>query len=417
MNRNQTQSLLELYWQQGEQSALSELIDSYLYLIVLGMNRFIYNGVPLQGLFQAGYLGLLEAIEGYKEYNNSHKIGFEKYARLNIDNKLVEFVNNNHYLESLPESQLSIHEKVQKFKREFENKYGYTPPLDSLKIDGETDAAVSYHYMLPDDLKELCVTEDMDSFESPAAEIDTFDAEDREYTVNRCLNVLRERDRQILLSYYSDVPLESIANKFGLTDARVKQIIKESIRLLRKKFHGNVPISITTNVPNSKRNDYNKKQSIISSVSKDTTNPVESIGFGFNNQACKIYHKKTKTRILHTAGKNTGQHMPNDYELLSKRLQQFDKEHSAKKAAIDNPNSSITANKYPEKSKAKLTLKSYRDIFVGDKIKYDTSYYTVNATVLDKTKPNRLKIQYDNGIIDDVDFDINRIEVIEHHTR
>lgn len=56
--------------------------------------------------------------------------------------------------------------------------------------------------------------------------------------INRALNTLQDRSREILKMYYGigcqELDMEEIANKFGITRERVRQIKEESIKKLRK---------------------------------------------------------------------------------------------------------------------------------------------------------------------------------------
>ena len=76
--------------------------------------------------------------------------------------------------------------------------------------------------VLPNSLPADCTTND----ESVHIEID------------RALNTLQDRSREILKMYYGigcqELDMEEIANKFGITRERVRQIKEESIKKLRK---------------------------------------------------------------------------------------------------------------------------------------------------------------------------------------
>lgn len=56
--------------------------------------------------------------------------------------------------------------------------------------------------------------------------------------IDRALNTLQDRSREILKMYYGigcqELDMEEIANKFGITRERVRQIKEESIKKLRK---------------------------------------------------------------------------------------------------------------------------------------------------------------------------------------
>ena len=56
--------------------------------------------------------------------------------------------------------------------------------------------------------------------------------------INRALNTLQDRAKEILKMYYGigcqELDMEEIANKFGITRERVRQIKEESIKKLRK---------------------------------------------------------------------------------------------------------------------------------------------------------------------------------------
>jgi RNA polymerase primary sigma factor len=77
-------------------------------------------------------------------------------------------------------------------------------------------------------------------FHTPSATNAAHEKEAVDHKVAKLLGNLKPRDKEILLDYFGigreyEVPTDMIAEKFGMTNVRVCQIVKSSLETLRQQ--------------------------------------------------------------------------------------------------------------------------------------------------------------------------------------
>lgn len=381
LSNDATMELFRRYWK-GEQQAFTLIAEGHLQLVIKIASSFKESGIPIDDLIQEGNMGLLLAITQFKE---SHEGKFVSYANLCIYQSIKEAIDNMPLLIRLPHNQQIIHQEVQNVKDITEKCTGIRPSLNWLFIREESTAdRIAYYDMLPDNLQDICEIQDLDSIADLSQNIE----DERGISdIEPYLKKLDKREKYILLEYCSGESLSSIGRELNISSERVRQIIEKSVKKIKSYIKVRESIVSKKNYPSP-------------NVQPKQVPSYEAIGFGFNNQACKInkgpFHKSTEMKTF----------AENDYDLPSHKL------HEAISCQEERQVSNHVAGKQASTSKSKAL--SANGISVGDKIKYNTSFYTVDAKVLDiNVKRNLLIIQYDNGVIDEVDFNLEQIEVVE----
>lgn len=200
----------------GDQRATAELVKRNLKLVVTLANRHIGQGVPIDDLIQEGNLGLNEAARRFDPSNGAR---FASYAALWIRKYLNEAVVEYGRVVKLPHNQ---EYDIYKAKMAGEE----TPDLTTVKLDapigddGETTIG---------DL--LCTSRN-----SVEAEIEM---DDVQFKVKHALSVLKGRDQEIIKAYFGinnefAMPTDIIAERFGMTNVRVCQIVKASLTKMKE---------------------------------------------------------------------------------------------------------------------------------------------------------------------------------------
>lgn len=382
LSNAETMDLFRRYWK-GEQQAFSLIAEGHLHLVIKIASSFKDCGIPIGDLIQEGNMGLLLAISQFKE---SHEGTFVCYANLCIYQSIKEAIEKLPLLIRFPHNQLDIHREVQKFKDNAEHCVGYRPSLD-LVFDRDKSSAekIAYYDLLPENLQDICEIQDLDSF----ADLSNYSEDKSDLSIiEPYLKILSDREKYILMSFCSGESLDSIGRELNLSKERIRQLINSSV----KKIKSYIEVRKQTEVQSFQPSSY------------------EAIGFGLNNQACKLpkgsVHKPTKKNTLKLHKEKDGtEHVTNDYDMLSHQLQ------VATSSQKECPESNHAAGNMEQEPKSLVTLD--KSISVGDRIKYNTLYYTVDARVLEiNTKRNKLVIQYENGVIDEVDITPEQIQII-----
>lgn len=200
----------------GDRRATDELVKRNLKLVVKLANRHIGQGVPIDDLIQEGNLGLQEAAVRFDPANGSR---FASYAALWIRKYLNEAVVEYGRIVKLPHNQEYDLYKAKVAGEE-------TPDLTTVKLDApvgeEGDTTIG-------DL--LCIGQN-----SVEADIEM---DDIKFKVKRVLSALKDRDKEIVKAYFGidrdcALPTDIIAERYGMTNVRVCQIVRGSLDKMKE---------------------------------------------------------------------------------------------------------------------------------------------------------------------------------------
>jgi RNA polymerase primary sigma factor len=208
--------------QSGDQSALAIMIKHNLKLVVKIANRHIGQGVPIDDLIQEGNLGLIDAASRYLPDTQAR---FASYASLWIRKRVNEAVAQTGRIVRLPHNQ------------EIELFHAKKEKLTEDTLQAETPSQVSFDQQVGD--QEGTSLGDLLFWTQSATNL-AHEKEAISHKVERLLGSLKPRDKEILLDYFGigreyEVPADMIAEKFGMTNVRVCQIVKSSLETLRQQ--------------------------------------------------------------------------------------------------------------------------------------------------------------------------------------
>lgn len=202
----------------GDQSALNELVQHNIKIVVTIANRHIGQGVPIDDLIQEGNIGLIEAAQRFDPKGDAR---FIAYASLWIRKRLNEAVVAHGRIVRLPHNQ---EYDIYKLKAAGEE----TPDLSTVAIDrpiGEDGDATLGDVLL-----------------NAAPEIEfEHELDHVRFTIRQAMVDLKARDREIIEAYFGltqSGPMETstIAERFGMTSVRVSQILRASLEKMKKSF-------------------------------------------------------------------------------------------------------------------------------------------------------------------------------------
>ena len=228
----------------GDQEALEKLTKANLRFVVYVAKQYQNQGLSLPDLINEGNLGLIKAAEKFDE---TRGFKFISYAVWWIRQSILQALAEQSRIVRLPLNQVGSLNKINKAFARFEQENERTPSpeelasaldlpkekvTDTLRVSGR-HVSVDAPFADGEDNSLLDVLVNTDSPNADRGLIN----ESLGTEVERALATLTEREKDIIKYFFgigcSEMTLEEIGEKFGLTRERVRQIKEKAIRRLR----------------------------------------------------------------------------------------------------------------------------------------------------------------------------------------
>jgi RNA polymerase primary sigma factor len=228
----------------GDRQALEKLTRANLRFVVSVAKQYQNQGLSLPDLINEGNLGLIKAAEKFDE---TRGFKFISYAVWWIRQSILQALAEQSRIVRLPLNQVGSLNKINKAFSKFEQENERTPSpdelaelldlpkekvVDTLRVSGR-HVSVDAPFVEGEDNSLIDVLENPDS---PIADGKLI-SESLSKEIDRALATLTSRERDIIKLFFgigfSDMTLEEIGDKFGLTRERVRQIKEKAIRRLR----------------------------------------------------------------------------------------------------------------------------------------------------------------------------------------
>lgn len=231
---------------QGDSSALEELTRANLRFVVSVAKQYQNQGLSLPDLINEGNLGLIKAAQRFDE---TRGFKFISYAVWWIRQSILQAIAEQSRLVRLPLNQVGSVNKVNRAANKFEQVYERRPSAEELASDvnlpeEKVERAMKSHSrhvsvdapFADDDggsLLDVLPNGNIPDTDRPLIQ------ESLREEVSRVLMHLSDRERAVIEAYFGlgqpELTLEEIAEKYGLTRERVRQIKEKAIRRLRHK--------------------------------------------------------------------------------------------------------------------------------------------------------------------------------------
>lgn len=228
----------------GDQAALDKLTKANLRFVVSVAKQYQNQGLSLPDLINEGNLGLIRAAEKFDE---TRGFKFISYAVWWIRQSILQALAEQSRIVRLPLNQVGSLNKINKALARFEQEHERTPSpeelateldlprdkvADTMRVSGR-HVSVDAPFAEGEDNNLLDVLVNGDSPNADRVLIN----ESLSTEVERALSTLTERERDIVRYFFgigcTEMTLEEIGDKFGLTRERVRQIKEKAVRRLR----------------------------------------------------------------------------------------------------------------------------------------------------------------------------------------
>lgn len=220
----------------GDQSAIDELVSANLKFVISVAKEYQGQGLTLSDLINEGNYGLIKAAT---RFDHTRGFKFISYAVWWVRQSIIQSLNENSRVVRLPANVIN---KMSKLNKEFGNGEDNEDELLNEMTDFD-ETLLSYpkcsslNQNVNEDGGEIIDLIVGDEIETSLEEIEVNDIVKAE--LNNILNVLDERERMIIESYFGintehdGMTLEAIGDKYDLTKERIRQIKEKAIRKLR----------------------------------------------------------------------------------------------------------------------------------------------------------------------------------------
>ena len=228
----------------GDKKALERLTKANLRFVVSVAKQYQNQGLSLPDLINEGNVGLIKAAEKFDE---TRGFKFISYAVWWIRQSILQAIAEQSRIVRLPLNQVGSVNKINKLLNKFEQENERRPSVEEIseKLDLPEDKideamSVNTRHVSVDapfvDGEDNSLLDVLINDDAPMADR-TLLMESLKSEINNALKVLNDRERGVIEAFYginqSEMTLEEIGAKFGLTRERVRQIKEKAIRRLR----------------------------------------------------------------------------------------------------------------------------------------------------------------------------------------
>ena len=236
---------------QGDRKALERLTKANLRFVVSVAKQYQNQGLSLPDLINEGNVGLIKAAERFDE---TRGFKFISYAVWWIRQAILQALAEQSRIVRLPLNQVGSLGKINKAVAKFEQENERNPSLEELaeKLDIPVDKLIDSmrvagkHVSMDApfaDGEENCLLDVIADTGTPETD-NALQQESLATEIERALSKLSERDSEIIRMFFGlnqpEKSLEEIADHFGLTRERVRQIKEKIIKKLRMDAHCNL---------------------------------------------------------------------------------------------------------------------------------------------------------------------------------
>ena len=230
---------------QGDRRALEKLVSANLRFVVSVAKQYQHQGMTLSDLINEGNLGLIKAAERFDE---TRGFKFISYAVWWIRQSILQALAEQSRMVQLPLNVVGMQNRIKRATSKFEQEHERIPSPEELgellDLPAEKVAMVlrqSDHHVSVDapfaEGEDNSLLDVMSNADTPNTD-HTLVSESLAMDIERALSGLTERERNVVKLFFGigiqAMTLDEIADRFGLTRERVRQVKEKALRQLRK---------------------------------------------------------------------------------------------------------------------------------------------------------------------------------------
>ncbi len=237
---NQTQDIIKA--QQGDQEAMTNLIEKNNGLIWSIVKRFQDRGYELEDLYQVGMMGFIKCI---KRFDSEFAVRLSTYAVPYILGEVKRYIRDNGPIK-ISRSLKEMAIKAMEIKKEYYRKSGHEIKIEELAKKMQTskeELALALEAFQPVHSIDEQLYEDSEDgialIDKMSVGIDEATMITNKLCIKQIIQSLKEQEKQIImLRYYKGKTQTEIAKILGITQVQVSRIERKTLELMRIKLAG-----------------------------------------------------------------------------------------------------------------------------------------------------------------------------------
>lgn len=224
--------------QQGDQNALSTLVEENTPLVKSVIKRYLGKNVEYDDLFQISSIGLIKAI---KNFSTDYNVRFSTYAVPMILGEVKRFMRDDGYVK-VSRSVKTLCYKVNQYVDLVSTQTGKPPSIEDIANHFGVDATEVVFAMesgkMPVSIYEKANEEDKSTQLLERLQDDSEKRLVDKVILNDMLSKLSHREQKIVvMRYYRDMTQGEIAKMLGVSQVQVSRLENKIIEKLRIEFN------------------------------------------------------------------------------------------------------------------------------------------------------------------------------------
>lgn len=236
----------------GDKTAIDELVNCNLLLVVSIAKKYYGCGLPLLDIIQEGNIGLIKAAE---KYDGSKGFRFSTYATYWIRQSISRALGDQSRTIRIPSNVIELLNKIKKANTELTQTLNRKPTEEELakyigveleKVQTALDmsqATTSLDITVDDDGEtSMC---DLIADKKVKNPLDKLIAEANSNVVKNILSTLSDKENKVLTLRFGidrekGLTLEEVGQEMGVTRERIRQIESKALRKLRNPMRASM---------------------------------------------------------------------------------------------------------------------------------------------------------------------------------
>lgn len=240
LSHQETMSLIAQA-QQGDESALSTLVQENTPLIKSVIKRYVGKNVEYDDLFQISSIGLIKAV---KNFSQDFNVRFSTYAVPMILGEVKRFMRDDGYVK-VSRSVKTLCYKINQYVDVVKTQTGPSPTVEEIAQHFNVDATDVVFAMESGKMPVSIYEKANDGDDKSTQLLEKLQDDADKKLVDRVilqdmLSKLTEREQKIvILRYYRDLTQGEIAKTLGVSQVQVSRLENKILEKLRQEFEKN----------------------------------------------------------------------------------------------------------------------------------------------------------------------------------